>query len=50
MYINVNFEVQPSIGHHVLVGKDRLTYEISYGPEIKLLDHTHLKTYKLKLP
>jgi len=48
--LTLTLEVQPSIGHHVLVGKDRLTYEISYGPEIKLLDHTHLKTYKVKLP
>nr|WP_279629544.1 DUF3888 domain-containing protein [Lysinibacillus capsici] len=28
------------------IGKDRMTYEISYGPEVKLINHTHLKTYK----
>ena len=47
--LTLTLEVQPSVGHHSPIGKDRLTYEISYGPEIKLLNHTHLKTYKKPL-
>jgi len=33
-------------GQYIPVGKDRMTYEISAGPEVKLINHTHLKTYK----
>ena len=31
---------------YIPLGKDRMTYEISAGPEVKLINHTHLKTYK----
>jgi hypothetical protein len=45
--LEITFEIEPDDGgHHVLVGKDKMTYQISYGPEVKLINHTHLKTYK----
>ncbi|UPM53107.1 DUF3888 domain-containing protein [Gottfriedia acidiceleris] len=45
--LEITFEIEPDDGgHHVLVGKDRMTYRISYGPEVELINHTHLKTYK----
>jgi|GEM_PF-576912 len=43
----ITLEVEPTIGHHVPVGKDRLIYQISYGPDVKLISHKHLETYKL---
>ncbi|MFE3572831.1 DUF3888 domain-containing protein [Lysinibacillus sp. NPDC059133] len=45
--LQITFEIEPTDGgHHIPVGKDRMTYEISPGPEVKLINHTHLKTYK----
>lgn len=45
--LEITFEIEPDDGgHHVPVGKDRMTYRISYGPEVKLINHKHLKTYK----
>ena len=45
--LEITFEIEPDDGgHHVPVGKDKMTYQISYGPEVKLINHTHLKTYK----
>lgn len=45
--LQITFEIEPTDGgQYIPVGKDRMTYEISYGPEIKLINHTHLKTYK----
>ncbi|WP_155591219.1 DUF3888 domain-containing protein [Lysinibacillus cavernae] len=45
--MQITFEIEPTDGgHHIPVGKDRMTYEISAGPEVKLINHTHLKTYK----
>lgn len=45
--MQITFEVEPTDGgQYIPVGKDRMTYEISAGPEVKLIDHTHLKTYK----
>jgi hypothetical protein len=44
--LEITFEIEPDDGgHHVPVGKDKMTYQISYGPEVKLINHTHLKTY-----
>ncbi|WP_243735317.1 DUF3888 domain-containing protein [Paenibacillus turpanensis] len=43
----MTIEVEPSLGHGVPVGKDRITYQISVGPSEKLVNHTHLATYKL---
>ncbi|MDM5233422.1 DUF3888 domain-containing protein [Lysinibacillus pakistanensis] len=45
--LQITFEIEPTDGgHNISLGKDRMTYEISFGPEVKLINHTHLKTYK----
>ncbi|MEK5431573.1 DUF3888 domain-containing protein [Lysinibacillus sp. FSL R7-0073] len=45
--IQITFEIEPTDGgQYISLGKDRMTYEISPGPEVKLINHTHLKTYK----
>ncbi|MER1987264.1 MAG: DUF3888 domain-containing protein [Solibacillus sp.] len=45
--LEITFEIEPTDGGHwIPIGKDRMTYEISSGPEVKLINHTHLKTYK----
>jgi hypothetical protein len=47
LLLEITFEIEPDDGgHHVPVGRDRMTYQISYGPTVKLINHTHLKTYK----
>lgn len=43
----ITIEVEPSLGHGVLVGRDRITYRISVGPSAQLVSHTHLATYEL---
>jgi hypothetical protein len=46
--LEITFEIEPTDGGHwVPIGKDRMTYEISSGPMVKLINHTHLKTYDL---
>ncbi|MDQ0878889.1 hypothetical protein QFZ77_007548 [Paenibacillus sp. V4I3] len=40
-------EVEPTVGQHVLVGKDRIEYQLSFGPSVKLIKFTHLTTYEL---
>ena len=45
--MQITFEIEPTDGgQYIPVGKDRMTYEISSGLEVKLINHTHLKTYK----
>ena len=45
--LQITFEIEPTDGGHwIPLGKDRMTYEISPGPTVKLINHTHLKTYK----
>lgn len=45
--LQITFEIEPTDGGQwIPVGKDRMTYEVSSGPEVKLINHTHLKTYK----
>ncbi|MCH7322098.1 DUF3888 domain-containing protein [Solibacillus sp. MA9] len=45
--LQITFEIEPTDGgHNISLGKDRMTYEISSRPEVKLINHTHLKTYK----
>ncbi|AMO33801.1 DUF3888 domain-containing protein [Lysinibacillus sphaericus] len=44
--LQITFEIEPTGIQYNPVGKDRMTYEITYGPEVKLINHTHLKTYK----
>lgn len=45
--LEITFEIEPTDGgHYIPVGRDRMTYQISVGPEVKLINHTHLKTYE----
>ena len=45
--LQITFEIEPTDGGQwIPIGKDRMTYEISSGPEVRLINHTHLKTYK----
>lgn len=45
--LQITFEIEPTDGGQwIPVGKDRMSYEVSFGPEVKLINHTHLKTYK----
>ena len=45
--MQITFVIEPTDGgQYIPLGKDRMTYEISSGPEVKLINHTHLKTYK----
>ncbi|MFJ5790434.1 DUF3888 domain-containing protein [Lysinibacillus sp. NPDC093197] len=45
--LQITFKIEPTDGgQYIPLGKDRMTYEISYGPDVKLINHTHLKTYK----
>ncbi|MFJ7737627.1 DUF3888 domain-containing protein [Lysinibacillus sp. NPDC097287] len=49
--LEITFYIEPTDGGHwISVGKDRMTYEISFGPEVKLINHTHLKTYEYPAP
>ncbi|MCM3595625.1 DUF3888 domain-containing protein [Metabacillus idriensis] len=46
--LEITFEIVPTDGGHwVPIGKDRITYEISSEPSVKLINHTHLKTYEI---
>jgi len=48
--LQITFEIEPTDGGQwIPVGKDRMTYEISAGPEVKLINHIHLKTYEYPL-
>lgn len=45
--LEITLEIEPTDGGHwVPIGKDRIAYEISSGPKVKLISHTHLATYK----
>ena len=45
--LQITFEIEPTDGGHwIPIGKDRMTYEISPGPSVKLINHTHLETYE----
>ncbi|WP_408055268.1 DUF3888 domain-containing protein [Sutcliffiella halmapala] len=45
--LDITFDIEPTDGgHNISIGKDRMTYRVSYGPEVKLINHTHLETYK----
>jgi len=45
--LQLTFEIEPTDGgQSVPIGKDRMTYEITSGPTVKLINHTHLETYK----
>ncbi|RIX53729.1 DUF3888 domain-containing protein [Paenibacillus nanensis] len=47
--LSITLDVTPVVGPHIYVGEDRLTFEVSSGPEVKLINYTHLKTYDLPL-
>ena len=45
--LEITFEIEPTDGGKwVPIGKDRMTYEITAGPTVKLINHTHLETYE----
>ncbi|MGG0645038.1 DUF3888 domain-containing protein [Sporosarcina gallistercoris] len=45
--LQITFEIEPTDGGHwIPIGKDRMTYEISAGPTVKLINHKHLKTHE----
>ena len=45
--LQITFEIKPTDGGQwVPIGKDRMTYEITAGPTVKLINHTHLETYE----
>lgn len=45
--LQITFDIEPTDGGQwIPIGKDRMTYEISSEPTIKLINHTHLKTYE----
>lgn len=47
LILQITFEIESTDGGQwISIGKDRMTYEISSGPEVKLINYTHLKTYK----
>ncbi|QQZ58641.1 DUF3888 domain-containing protein [Paenibacillus sonchi] len=45
--LSITLDVTPVVGPHISVGEDRLTFQISVGPEVKLVNYTHLKSYGL---
>ncbi|MDQ6420466.1 DUF3888 domain-containing protein [Paenibacillus sp. LHD-117] len=45
--LSITLDVTPVVGPHISVGEDRLMFEISAGPEVNLVNYTHLKTYDL---
>ncbi|BCG60004.1 DUF3888 domain-containing protein [Paenibacillus sp. URB8-2] len=40
-------EVMPVVGPHISVGMDRITFEISAGPTVKLIKYNHIKDFEL---
>lgn len=40
-------EVMPVVGPHISVGMDRITFEISAGPTVKLKKYNHIKDFEL---
>ncbi|MGE7672829.1 DUF3888 domain-containing protein [Lysinibacillus sp. NPDC094403] len=48
--LQITFEIEPTDGGQwIPVGKDRMTYEISTSPKVKLINHTHLKTLSARI-
>ena len=43
----INIEVEPFIGPHITVGKDRISIDLSYPGYQKLLKFEHLVDYSL---
>lgn len=48
--LQITIEIEPTDGGHwIPIGKDRMIYEITPGPSVKLINHTHLETYEYPL-
>ncbi|MFC5406572.1 DUF3888 domain-containing protein [Cohnella soli] len=45
--LSLTLDVTPVVGPHIPVGEDRLTFEISAGPKVRLVKYTHVKTHEL---
>lgn len=45
--LDITLEIEPTTGHHVSVGRDKMTFRISYGPSVELKNYTHLASYDL---
>jgi uncharacterized protein DUF3888 len=46
-YFIVNMEVRPFVGPHLLVGKDRISIELSYPGHTNILSFEHIEDYPL---
>lgn len=46
-YFIINIEVDPFIGPHITVGKDRMSIELSYPGTQEILKYEHLEDYPL---
>lgn len=42
----LTLEVQPTIGQHVLIGRERIQYRIDTS-SVKLVEYTHIKSHQL---
>lgn len=45
--LQITLDVTPTIGPHISVGKDRITFEVSAGPTVKMINYKHLETHEL---
>jgi hypothetical protein len=45
--LQITLDVTPTVGPHISVGKDRITFEVSAGPTVKMINYTHLETHEL---
>ncbi|WP_077247764.1 DUF3888 domain-containing protein [Bacillus sp. FJAT-27225] len=45
--LQITLDVTPTIGPHISVGKDRITFEVSAGPTVRMINYKHLETHEL---
>ncbi|MNU05376.1 hypothetical protein D3C72_2501540 [compost metagenome] len=45
--LQITIEITPTVGPHIAVGKDLITFEVSAGPTVKLIHYTNLEAYEL---
>lgn len=43
----VTIEIEPYIGPHISVGRDRMTFDVSADGTVKMKSHDHLESYQL---
>lgn len=43
----ITVEVMPVVGPHIAVGKDQITFQISSGPTVKLIEFRHIQDFEL---